>query len=134
MDFSSLKLFGMIKQRVGWLTQRQSVLSQNIANADTPGYKARDLKAQKFREALNNDSVRLKMAQTNPMHVSGNKPGDGTYREVKERKPYETALAGNAVVLEEQVMKVTQTSLDHKLSNDLYKKHLAMIKTALRGR
>jgi len=134
MDFGSLKLFGMIKKRVGWLVQRQRVLSQNIANADTPGYKAQDLKKLKFREALSSNVVRMKMAQTNPKHIDGSSGDRGPFRQGKERKPYETSLAGNAVVLEEQVLKVGKTKLDHKLSNELYRKHLMMFKTALRGR
>lgn len=134
MDFASLKLFGMIKKQVGWLSQRQRVLSQNIANADTPGYKPKDLKQLKFREALSSNSVKMKVAQTNPKHLSGTPDSSGPFRENKERRPYETALAGNAVVLEEQVLKVSKTKLDHRLSNELYRKHLGMFKAAIRGR
>ncbi len=134
MDFNNLKLFSMIKSRVGWLNQRQRVLSQNIANSDTPGYKPKDLKPMKFREALDNNVMRIEMAKTGPNHLSGRPDTEGPYKEAKERKPYETALAGNAVVLEEQVLKVTKTKIDHQLSNELYRKHLAMFKAALRGR
>src|SRR5690349_5580690 len=48
MDFSKLPLFSMISQRIGWLSERQKVLAENVANADTPNYKARDLKPQDF--------------------------------------------------------------------------------------
>ncbi len=39
MDLNKVSLFGMMKQRLAWLGQRQEVLAQNIANADTPGYR-----------------------------------------------------------------------------------------------
>lgn len=44
MNLKSMPLFGLMGRRMAWLTQRQMVLSQNIANADTPGYKPKDLR------------------------------------------------------------------------------------------
>ena len=49
MDLSRTPLYAMITQRMGWLTERQRVISQNVANADTPGYQARDVD---FKTAL----------------------------------------------------------------------------------
>ena len=45
MNLPDIPLFAMLRERMSWLNQRQGVLSQNVANADTPGYGARDLKA-----------------------------------------------------------------------------------------
>jgi flagellar basal-body rod protein FlgB len=42
----------MISRRMDWLSQRQTVLSQNVANADTPNYQPRDLKTLDFRAEL----------------------------------------------------------------------------------
>ncbi|MCW9003480.1 MAG: flagellar basal body protein [Rhodospirillales bacterium] len=130
MDFKKLTLFEGIKRRVDWLNQRQKVLSENIANADTPKYRARDLKEIKFRDALNDSVDRVNIRTTDPKHISKGRAGAGANREGPERKPYETAPAGNAVVLEEQVMKVSDTTVNHKLMTELYKKHLGMLRTA----
>ena len=47
------RCFSMLRERMTWLNQRQDVLSQNVANADTPGYVARDLKPLDFDDVLN---------------------------------------------------------------------------------
>ena len=52
MDLTSIPMFKMVVGRMGWLTKRQEVLSQNIANADTPSYVPQDLKKQDFSSFL----------------------------------------------------------------------------------
>jgi flagellar basal-body rod protein FlgB len=54
MNLPDIPLFAMLRERMSWLNQRQGVLSQNVANADTPGYGARDLKAPDFETLLRN--------------------------------------------------------------------------------
>jgi flagellar basal-body rod protein FlgB len=49
----------------------------------------------------------------------------------KQKKPYETAPAGNSVVLEEQMMKMSQTEADYNEMINLYKKHMDLLKTAI---
>ena len=44
MHMADIPLLSMLKDRMSWLSARQSVLSQNVANADSPGYTAHDLK------------------------------------------------------------------------------------------
>ena len=57
MDVIDIPLLSMLKERMAWLSQRQDVLSQNVANADTPGYTARDLKPVDFEQALKRTST-----------------------------------------------------------------------------
>ena len=71
MDFSKLSLFSAMTRRMAWLGQRQEVLAQNIANADTPGYAAQDLKEPTFRALLSGTNSRLAMAATAPGHIGG---------------------------------------------------------------
>ena len=59
-------------------------------------------------------------------------PGDD-FAEERTRHPYESAPAGNAVILDEQMMKVGATTMSYRLTTELYKKHLTMIRTALAG-
>ena len=49
MDLNKLDVFRLTNSKMGWLSERQTVLAQNIANADTPGYKAKDLKGLIFQ-------------------------------------------------------------------------------------
>ena len=111
-----------------WLGQRQQVLAHNIANADTPGFAAQDLKEPKFGELLHGAGSRLTMAATSPKHLGGGNAAQATL----ERAPdSEKTTSGNTVVLEDQMMKVSKTAMDFQLTTNLYRKHLAMIKTAL---
>ncbi|MEQ8193191.1 MAG: flagellar basal body protein [Rhodospirillales bacterium] len=114
-----------------WLNQRQEVLSQNIANADSPGYRPQDLKKFKFKELIRRESMQLNMDVGNSKHLGGRRKRIKDFAAEKERKPYETMPAGNAVVLEEQMHKVNETSAKHKITTELYKKHLGMFRTAL---
>lgn len=131
MDLGKFQIFSMLTRRMAWLGQRQQVLAQNIANANTPGYTPRDLKPLDFRRAMGEADGRLAMRVTNVAHLSA--PGAPAPRFVaeKERDVYESTPTGNSVVLEEELMKVSKTVMDYRLMADLYRKHVSMIKTAL---
>lgn len=132
MDLNNMGLFKLLSRRMDWLTQRQEVLSQNIANADTPDYKPSDLQPFSFRDALA-DARRLKPTTTSTTHLTGTLGTGGTAKEQRQRDPYETAPDGNAVVLEEQMLKQSQTSNDYQTMINLYRKQVGMIKMAIRG-
>jgi flagellar basal-body rod protein FlgB len=130
MDAASPDLFGAIKQRLGWLGQRQEVLARNIANSDTPGYRPRDLRPFAFSAMLGEPRQAITLAATSPGHLSGRRRDAAAFAARVDRAPYETAPAGNAVVLEEQMAKINETAVSHSLATGLYRKHLAMINTA----
>ena len=135
MDFDKITLFGAMKKRVAWLTQRQEVISQNIANSDTPGYRAKDIKAFSFKKQLGQETGRITMVRTRKDHLGGQVRSVRDFRVAEEKKPYETSPADNSVILEEQMMKLGETGLNHRLTTELYKKHLGMFRTAIgRGR
>ncbi len=130
MAFIDITLFSAMKTKFAWLTQRQNVLSQNIANADSPGYRARDLKPFDFKKFIRSQEDHIKMASTNPSHIAG-RGRSGDFAAGKVRSPYETAPAGNSVVLEEQMHKINENSGTHRLISELYKKQLSLFRTAL---
>ena len=131
MDFDSMFLFGAMKRRFGWLAQRQEVLAENIANADTPGEKAHDLKPFSFRRLLGRETMTVNMDMTRANHLTGDRKRLRDFAETETRRPYETAPAGNTVILEEQMMKLSETELNHRMTTDLYKKHVGMFRMAL---
>ncbi len=131
MDLSKTALFGAVKARLQWLTQRQSVLAQNIANADTPKYKARDLKPLDFNGMIERQIQPLRMKVTSAKHLKGEVRNVGEFAVGKEKKPYETSPAGNSVILEEQMNKINETAISNKIMNDLYRKNIDMIKIAI---
>ncbi|MEQ8322605.1 MAG: flagellar basal body rod protein FlgB [Rhodospirillales bacterium] len=134
MDLNKTTLFAAVKTRLNWLTQRQEVLAQNIANADTPRYRATDLKPFQFREILRQEKIQLNMDVTNASHQPGRRKRIRDFAEQTERHPFETSPNGNSVVLEEQMARMNETHTKHRLVTQLYKKHLAMIAQAVRSK
>ena len=131
MEFNKIPLFGVIKKRMAWHGQRQEILSQNIANADTPKFSPKDLKPFKFREMIRRETMQVNMDTSESGHLGGRRKRLLDFATSKERRPFETAPAGNAVVLEEQSAKLNENAIGHRLTSELYRKHLTMIKTAI---
>ncbi len=130
MDLNRIPLFSMLTKRASWLDKRQEVLAKNVANADTPGYVPHDLKPQEFKKFLGPVAPQLGVAATSPLHI-GPSAAQEKWRQQKARETYEVAPDGNAVVLEEQLFKVSETQADHRLALNLYAKHVAMLKAVL---
>ena len=126
-----MSLFGMVKSKLTWLGQRQEVLAQNIANSDTPKYRASDLKPYDFEELVRKEANQLNMVANDTNHLKGRRRRIRDYASYVERRPFETMPNGNAVVLEEQMAKINETQVNHNLMTQLYKKHLSMIRMAI---
>lgn len=129
MDLSRIPLFEALTKRMGWLGERQGVLAQNIANADTPGYVAKDLAPPDFSQLVAGASQRLAMATSDPRDLPP-AGGQSAYRAISQRVG-ERAPDGNAVQLEDQMMKVSDTANDYALTTSLYAKHIGLLKLVL---
>jgi flagellar basal-body rod protein FlgB len=128
MAVTDLPLFSMLKTRMYWLNERQRVLAENVANADTPGFRGRDLKQLDFHDALRSTGE-VRLATTAPGHITGS--GSTSQFPMDGRGGFETTPRGNAVVLEDEMLKVAQTQMDHQAATQLYSKSIGLIKTAL---
>jgi len=133
MDLNKLTLFGLMKGQLGWLGRRQEVLAQNVANADTPNFKPTDLQTFDFQDMVKRQQMQQGrgLTTTSPMHFAGARTQTSPFAEVQDAAPYETAPNGNAVVLEEQMAKLGETQIQHRLTSELYRKHIGMIKIAI---
>ena len=134
MNLSTLNVFRVATVKMGWLSERQGVLAQNIANADTPDYRAKDLKAPSFSKTMSNGNHNVKMAQTAKGHMIGLENTMNS-RLIKERDKdvYEVSPNDNAVIMEEQLIKISESSMNFKLASSIYSKNLSMCKMALNG-
>ena len=130
MDLSKIPLLQMVTTQMNWLNQRQKTLSQNIANADTPKFIPRDLVPLSFNELAQGQATKLKMTASSPMHLGEPDSLTGNFKDRKDRQ-YPSEPNGNRVILEEQMMLVSQTQVDYELMTRLYRKHVGMLKTAL---
>jgi len=129
MDLGSFKLFGMLERRMDWLGDRQRILSQNVANADTPNYTAQDLKPLRFDDAMRSAGP-VGVERTDPKHITGHPPAS-RYGERRTKDGEAVTLSGNAVDLEGELRKVSETSMDYQAMVNLYRKHISMLRTAI---
>lgn len=132
MTIQNIPLFMAMGAKMNYLDTRQGVLAQNIANADTPDYRARDLTEVDFgtilQDVTKNNNVTLET--TNARHLPPPNHLE-TAEKRKQKITYEVAPAGNAVIIEEQMVKATQTTMDFNLLTNLMRKNVGMIRTAL---
>ncbi len=129
-----IAIFKAMSAKMGYLDMRQKVLAQNVANADTPNYRAKDLTEVDFGSVLKDitsgERLNVRLETTQKGHMPDpNNVQDG---EVKKRAvTYEVAPAGNAVILEEEIIKANQNSVDYSMITNLYTKHMSMMRTAI---
>ncbi len=131
MALDDLTLFSAVRKRLNWLTQRQEILAQNVANADTPKYRASDLKPFHFKDLIRRENMQLNMNVSEASHQAGRVKRIRDFSEAVDRHPFETSPGGNSVILEEQMSKINESQINHKLTTNIYKKHLLMFKMAL---
>jgi flagellar basal-body rod protein FlgB len=136
MPISNIPLFSMLKTKMQWHQERQRVLSENVANADTPGFQARDLAAPKFDRMMQptGSATNVALVRTDPSHQTGAGSAAGTSGSsfVTERNSKgEVRPTGNAVSLEDEMIKVAANQMDYQAATALYSRSLGLIRTAL---
>ena len=119
-------LFDLAQKRLSWIASRQNVLASNIANVNTPGYKARDVAS--FEEALLGYD-NLTPAQTQPLHLSGTISTDPILS--TPVPPVAQSIDRNTVILDQQLAKVADTETAQSLVSTIWKKYVGMFSTAL---
>jgi flagellar basal-body rod protein FlgB len=157
MDLNKFAVFGMMRQRMNWLTERQAVLAQNLSNANTPNFKTKDLVQPDFKRVLEANGVSdrqnvlkaagtssgagggsgpVRLATTNSGHIGASRSSSTTIEQRNvahaDKRNNEASPSGNDVNLEDQVSKVTETQMDYQMTANLYRKHLGMLKSVLR--
>lgn len=132
MDLADIPIFSMLRARMGYLSEKQRVISENVANASTPGYAPHDLKPFNFQAQVQAAAGPGSMAVTEPGHMLP--PGAKRGLNVKpvKTKDSETTMDGNSVVLEEEMMKLTDARMDYDAAVGFYQKSLDILKLATR--
>jgi flagellar basal-body rod protein FlgB len=129
MAISDLPIFSMLRTRMNWHQERQRVLAENVANADTPNYRPRDLAPLDFGKQVQQASGQLQLALTAPTHLSSPSAA-GAFATERPAK-YDVRPAGNAVNLEDEMMKVAANQMDHQAAISLYSRSMGLLKTAI---
>ena len=131
MPISDIPIFAMLRTRMQWHQERQRVLAENVANADTPGFQPRDLAEPKCeRPAPAGAPAGLTLVRTSPAHQASGASGSASFASVRDAGK-QIRPTGNAVSLEEQMIKVAANQMDYQAATSVYSRSLGLIKTAL---
>jgi flagellar basal-body rod protein FlgB len=130
MAADDLSIFAMLKSRLSYLADRQQVIAQNVANSDTPSFTPKDLKPF----ALPGHGGALALAPvtpalTSPMHLAAPTTAAAAAKPV-DSPDSETTLNGNSVVLEDEMMKMSQARMDYDAAVAFYQQSMLLLTTA----
>jgi flagellar basal-body rod protein FlgB len=140
LDLLSQPYFAALKARLDLLGERQKLLSENIANASTPGYRPRDGDERAFNRAMESAVAQARpgsvgaapvtLARTQAGHLPAG--GGGTVKAMHV-KDLETTLDGNGVVLEDQMLRAAETRMQYEMALSLFQKGLQLQRLASRA-
>jgi flagellar basal-body rod protein FlgB len=133
MAITDISILSMLRTRMQWAQERQRVLAENVANADTPKYRGRDLAAPVFDEPTQikpTAVTTVSLANTENGHIAGTGLSGTSFR-TETKGNFEIRPTGNSVNLEDEMMKVAANQMDYQAATALYTRSLNLIKIAL---
>ena len=133
MPINDLPTLSALRTKMQWHQERQRVLAENISNSDSPNFKPRDLVEPKFDKQSSSaagsmGSLAMMRTSTSHLAVSG---GAASFNGDGGKSGFQTRPAGNAVNLEDQMLKVSANQMDYAAATSLYSKSLHLLKTAI---
>ena len=123
-----IHLFNLAGRHAQWAAVRQATISANIANANTPGFVAKDI--EPFQAVL--DRTSLRMAATASGHIGSSPSTDGT-TDARRTETWDITLSGNSVSIDEELMKANEVSRAFSLDTNVMRSFHRMIMTSLRA-
>jgi flagellar basal-body rod protein FlgB len=133
MNLADIPLFAMLKGRLSHQAERQRVIAGNVANSDTPGFKPYEIKPYSFDAHMKGVVPTPVQAVTQAGHIAtgggARKPAYKTHKTADS----ETTLNGNAVVLEDEMIKLTEARMNYDAAITFYQKSLGLIRLASRA-
>ena len=123
-----IHLFELAAQQQRWLSVSQSVTAGNIANANTPGYRAQAVAP--FAEVL--DQTKLELASTNPSHLSLDDAGVQPVP-MKDEDPWEVTDSGNSVSIEQEMINANDVNRGYALNTSILKSFHGMLMASVRS-
>jgi flagellar basal-body rod protein FlgB len=129
MPISRLPILDMLRTKMQWHQERQRLLAENIANADTPKFQPRDLTPPTFDRSTS-IAQPVALQRTSSAHLaSAMSAGNGIFQSTPGGS--ETRPSGNGVSLEEEMLRVAKNQMDYQAATTLYSKSLGLVKTAI---
>lgn len=132
MPISFERAFSIHDDAMIMRAKRSSILASNIANADTPNYKARDVDFNALLKRVDRQqSVNLKLTGTNARHIQHSTSSPGF--ELKYRNPLHPSLDGNTVDSHIEQSKFAENALRYQVSFTLLNGKIQSLMNALKG-
>ena len=125
--FEQLEVFSMSSAMAVHAGQRQAVISQNVANADTPNYVAKDI--PDFHSTYRSDPMSISPRATRAGHLHGSLAGSRDIESFESK--VEAEPNGNAVSLETEILKSVEAKRQHDRALAIYKSALSVLRTAV---
>ena len=129
MPISNISIFSMLRTKMQWHQERQRLLAENVANADTSKFRPRDLSPPKLDPARP-VTAGITLARTSPTHL-GSSAAAASQFQLDRRGDFDVRPTGNGVNLEDEMLKVASNAMDYQAATALYTRGLGLIKTAL---
>lgn len=131
MGLMNMPVFTALTDKMRWHHARQGLLAENVANAETPGFRGRDLAQYDFADRSSGfSSASVTTSATQPMHFSVSS-SEGSAFGAQRMANFEVTPEGNGVTLEDEMMKVTTNMMDYQAATTLYQKSIKILKTAM---
>ncbi len=130
MSIADLPIMNMLRARMQWHQERQRLLAENVANADTPDFKPRDLAPLQFNDSLPR-SAAVALARTDAAHLGGVSGGATGQFQLARTLRAESRSGSRGVNLEDEMLKVAANQMDYQAAATLYSRSLGLFKIAL---
>ncbi|MEG8098965.1 flagellar basal body rod protein FlgB [Candidatus Liberibacter brunswickensis] len=127
-----ITFFQVASQHASWLSERQKIVSENIANASTPNYRAKDLGS--FKTILNQNTM---MARTHKSHLEYSNSGESSWNTRAIQAPLDQTIgiqvSGNTVGITNELYKSGHIKHEYDLNAKLVKKINYMMMHVIKG-
>lgn len=130
MRFDLDAYFGIQQQALQVHDRRNGIIADNLANADTPGFKARDLdfRAELARASANNQATNI--VRTHDSHINGGRHDD---RDLLYRVPMQPAQDGNTVETDREQAAFAENAVRYQASLQFLGSSIEAMISAIRG-
>ena len=133
MRFDLDKVFGVHEQGVRIRERRAELLASNLANADTPNYKARDIDFKQALQQAEAGSNPARMKSTHAKHLQADSFAVGMNAELLYRNPLQPSVDGNTVDSQQEKAQFIQNAMQYQSSLSFLSGKIKTLKTALKG-
>lgn len=131
MAISFSNALGIHEQALQARVKRAEVLANNLANADTPGYKARDIDFQSMMAKAQGEISGLQMSRTQEGHMDTS--GAGSSADLLYRNPDQPSIDGNTVDTQQEQTRFMRNAMDYQASFQFLNSKFVGLTKAIKG-